>query len=75
MIRLGVGTINKNGITVITYEFIIIIEQILTWICRVDPNRLVCYSAKKQSSFALLKKKKEQRSQTSKFLTNSIMYY
>ena len=74
MIRLGVGTINKNGITVITYEFIIIIEQILTWICRVDPNRLVCYSAKKQSSFALLKKKKK-RSQTSKFLTNSIMYY
>ena len=73
MIRLGVGTINKNGITVITFEFIIIIEQILTWICRVDPNRLVCYSAKKQSSFALLKKKR--RSQTSKFLTNSIMYY
>lgn len=50
MIKLGVGTINKNGITVITYEFIIIIEQILTWICCVDPNKLVCYSAKKKKS-------------------------
>ena len=74
MIRLGVGTINKNGITVITYEFIIIIEQILTWICRVDPNKLVCYSAKKKK-VSLFFSKKEKKVKTSKFLTNSIMYY